>query len=138
MRAPILLLAGAVSAALDCGSIESQPYFVVRAQSDGCLVECDDSFPNGTASFACYTFTDGVQHGFATAGLAPGSTCMNVTFESPDEAPGTEDPEMLITVCPQWATWAGWDRGADRTLGNLRQELMLKTAAAVQAFNQMW
>ena len=94
MRAPILLLAGAVSAALDRGSIESQPYFVVRAQSDGCLVECDDSFPNGTASFACYAFTDGVQHGFEAAGLAPGSTCMNVTFESPDEAPGTEDPEM--------------------------------------------
>ena len=109
-----------------------QSVYIVRSQSDGCFVECDDNI-NGTSNFGCYSFSDGMTNAFEAAGLKP-SSCTSTTFESPDESDKI-DPEMVITSCPEWTLWMGWDRGTDRTTGNMRQSLMLKSDDVISAFN---
>ena len=64
--------------------------------------------------------------------------CLRTTVEAPGEAAGTEDPEMIITSCPEWTLWVGWDRGTKRTLGNMRQQLVLNTPKAVAAFAKIF
>ena len=91
------------------------------------------AYPNGTLSLSCVAFGDGVREGFQKAGLAPAS-CLDTTFETPGESSGTSDPEMMITACPEWTVWMGWSRQVPHILGKMRQELILKTDAALKAF----
>ena len=117
------------------------PMFLVRFQEPEpelgqCVVECD-STRNGTHFLSCAAFPDGIISGFQDKGLYPASSCQATTLDSPQEAPGTEDPEMVITSCPSWLIWMGWDRGTPRTLGNMRTQVALKSLAAIDAFKEM-
>jgi len=119
-------------APLDCASIKSPidpdsklPILAVRDQTDGsCVVECD--MKRGA------TFADGASMVLEKAGLKK-ATCFTDSIEHPGEAPGTSDPEMIVTSCPDFLLYIGWDRDKERTMGNMRQELLLKTNAAVKA-----
>ena len=139
LRVMCVLLLIVSSTALLCDSIKAPtdpdtklPIFTVRNQSDGrCVVECDMRVGNRTV-LSCATFADGASDILKKAGLSP-STCITDTIEAPGEAPGVSDPEMYSTSCPEFFLWLGWDRGVSRTMGNMRQELLLKSSAAVKA-----
>ena len=45
---------------------------------------------------------------------------------------------MIITSRSEWTLWVGWDRGTKRTLGNMRQQLVLNTPKAVAAFAKIF
>ena len=103
----------------------------MRSQSNGdCVIECDDTV-NGTAVFSCFTFSDGANSVLKKAGLAP-STCVTNTIEAPEEA-GVSDPEMVTITCPEYFMWSGWDSTVKRTMGSMRQMLLLKSDAVVKA-----
>ena len=138
----VFFLASALSAPvdpapLDCGTIVSPidpdsklPVLDVRNQTDGtCVVECKW---HRTAFEICAAFSDGANQILKKAGLAP-ATCFTSSIESPGEAPGSSNPEMFTTSCPDYFLYVGWDRDQQPTMGNMRQELLLKTKAAVEA-----
>ena len=115
-----------------CSGIIPRDFLITLNQSTSCLVECNNFYPNGTTSFSCFAFSDGVQAGMAKDGLFPKEACTTTQFETPGENPNTTDTEMSFTACPQWSLFVGWDRSNEaHTMGKMRQELVLKTPQAM-------
>eukprot|EP00656_Telonema_subtile_P018304 TRINITY_DN19877_c0_g1_i1.p1 TRINITY_DN19877_c0_g1~~TRINITY_DN19877_c0_g1_i1.p1 ORF type:complete len:160 (-),score=38.28 TRINITY_DN19877_c0_g1_i1:273-752(-) len=141
MKCVLLLLPFlALSAASNCSDIVSPivsgvPVFAIRPQSDAtCVVECDYARGNVTV-LPCVSFADAVTRVMTKAGLNTG--CFDNRIEAPGEEPGTSDPEMITKACPDWFLYLGWDRGVKRVLGTMRQEVLLKSPAALTAFMTM-
>jgi len=101
---------------------------LTHVYSGNCVVEC----PADQPGLVCISFGDGVNMIMEKAGLK--NDCVDNTIEAPDEAPGTTDPEMVTVTCSEWFMYIGWDRDVNRTLGHMRQEVLLKSANAVTAF----
>ena len=103
-----------------------------NGKARGQLAQGRGAPPRSRAVFSCATFADGASMVLEKAGLKK-ATCFTDSIEHPGEAPGTSDPEMIVTSCPDFLLYIGWDRDKERTMGNMRQELLLKTNAAVKA-----
>ena len=62
------------------------------------------------------------------AGLS--DNCSSNTTEAPGEAKGASDHELVTVACADWFMYIRWDRGQKRTVGNMRQEVLLMSDAA--------
>lgn len=130
----------------DCKSIKvpqdpdsGLPDFTVRhnPEEETCTAECDMK-PAGSSKVVvpCVVFVDSATSIMTKAGLWSDETCQSTSVEAPDKAPGTTDVELVVSSCPDWFLYAGWDRSMNRTMGNLRQELTLKSSPALEAFKK--
>lgn len=117
------------------------PTFSVRfSDTEGgtCTLECDvKPKPDGPTVLGCVAFADGVEAAMSEADLSPKETCSKTQVEHPGKAAGITDPEMVVQSCPEWFFYMGWDRNLNRTLGNMRQELVVKTPKAVDVVKKM-
>jgi len=116
----------------DCTSIHPPtdetshlPLFTVRYsdQDKQCTVECDMHRAGSSEQIlGCAAFSDAIDGIMSKAGLKP-DTCLKTMLEQ----------DMLVIGCPEFTYYGGWDRALSKTLGNMRQEVALKSMAAVQA-----
>eukprot|EP00419_Tripos_fusus_P070908 CAMPEP_0172872230 /NCGR_PEP_ID=MMETSP1075-20121228/92522_1 /TAXON_ID=2916 /ORGANISM="Ceratium fusus, Strain PA161109" /LENGTH=161 /DNA_ID=CAMNT_0013722543 /DNA_START=23 /DNA_END=505 /DNA_ORIENTATION=- len=117
------------------------PLFSVRfsdTETGTCTVECDAKpKPDSKLVIGCTAFADGVIAAMGKADLSPDKYCQKTELEYPGKKAGETDPEMVVQSCPEWFLYMGWDRNLNRTLGNMRQEVVLKTPSAVDAFKKI-
>ena len=109
-----------------------------RYHEQTCVVECDGKTSSGEPNLQCFAFSDGVLGTYEKHGLYNKDICLETTVQAKNADPTTDDPEMVVTSCPEFFLYLGWDRNVKRTLGNMRQEVQLKTTRALEIMIDMY
>ena len=119
-----------------CNNI-TMPMLTTRYHEQTCVVECDGKTSSGEPNLQCFAFSDGVLGTFEKHGLYNKDICLETTLQAMGADPTTDDPEMVVTSCPEFFLYLGWDRNVKRTLGNMRQEVQLKATRALEIMIDM-
>ena len=115
----------------------TMPMLTTRYHDQTCIIECDGETESGEPNLACFAFSDGVLQAYEKHGLYNKDMCFETTLQAMGADPRTDDPEMIVTSCPEFFLYMGWDRNVKRTLGNMRQEVQCKTNRSLQVMIEM-